>query len=193
MVDLLTTYFLNNREVILPGIGQLQSIQMPARFDAARQLMLPPSEAFQWKPDAESTISPQGLMGFLSRQRHWTEEDSFEEVAAFCQQVKNELKEKGQWQWPGLGKLVTIGDGAFGFVPDRDFEIYRKSITARRVQHTERINPMLVGDRETNTADMQAELNAEEMIIEKNRWWIPAVIVGLFTLAVIIARLNGRL
>ncbi len=189
MIDLLTKYFLTNREVVLPGIGQLQSVQIPARFDAARQIMLPPSESFQWNPDSESTLSPQGLMGFLSRQRQWSEEDSFEEVTAFCNRVKNELNQSGQWVWPGLGKLIAISEGTFGFVPDSNFEKYYKPISASRVEHPDHQASAAEHDNNINeTGDDSAEA---ETPTTTNRWWIPALALGILALAAIIARQTG--
>lgn len=188
MVDLLTKYFLTNREVVLPGIGQLQSVQMPARFDAARQIMLPPSEAFNWSPDGESTISPQGLMAFLSRQKQWSEEDSFEQVTVFCNKVKSELNQSGQWVWPGLGKLIAISEGTFGFVPDKDFEKYYKPISATKVEHPGHKVLETVGDDFLETAEESIE---EEVAATKKRWWLPALLVGILAIAAIIARLTG--
>lgn len=191
MVNLLTNYFLANRELLLPGIGQLQSVHLPARYDAARQQMLPPSESFNWQPDGEAGVSNQSFLGFLSRQKHWSEEESYEELTAFCNQVRGALNESGEWIWPGLGKLVKISEGNYGFVPDPVLNDYYRAIPAERVQHSNRPHPVKVGDRETNTVELQSELAEGLQVQGPTRWWLPALVIGILAVALIIARLTG--
>jgi hypothetical protein len=50
---------------------------------------------------------------------------------------------------------------------------------------------MLVGDKETNSAEMQQMLLEEEEPYTEGRWWIAALMLGLMATALIVGRLGG--
>ena len=191
MVQAITEFFLDNHEIVLPGIGQLKAVQHPARYDAGQQLMLPPIMSFQWKPAEDEDIdSPQALMAFLSRKFQWSEEESFEAAGVFTGQVRTSIKEQGEWIWPGMGKLVALNNQNVGFVPDGSFQQFFKALPAVRAIHAGRSHQMMVGDKETNTHEMQEALSGEEKS-KVAKWWWPALIVGVLTISLIVARLSA--
>jgi hypothetical protein len=191
MVNAITQFFIQHRDVVLPGIGQLKAIHNPARYDAAQQMMFPPGHSFQWIPaDEGSNGSLQTLMAYLSRKNQWTEEESFEAMNGFCRSVQESISTSGEWFWPGLGKLVSLNKESIGFVPETLFQQYHSPLVAERAIHSGRSHQMLVGDKETSTAEMQ-EVLTEEDVVTEGKWWVPALIVGVITLFLILARLSG--
>ena len=136
--------------------------------------------------------SAQPLMAFLSRNNQLTEEESFDAMHAFGQQIKGAIESYGEWLWPGVGKLVSLNSESIGFVPEPVYQLYQQPVEAVRAIHSGRSHQMLVGDRETNTIEMQEELTEQELAAE-GRWWMPALIVGIITIALISARLSGFL
>jgi CCDC81-like prokaryotic HU domain 1 len=191
MVDLVTKYFITHNEVALPGVGMLKVSQADARYDAARQMLLPPRLQFQWNPQSSENQGIQSLAGFVSRHTQLTEEESFDAITGFCNNIKTALAEKGSFEWNGLGKLVRISDDTTGFVPDAALDEFLPQLSAPRAVHTGVSHQLLVGDKETNSADMQQLLLEEE--VEEGRWWIAALVAGIAGLALIVARLGGWL
>jgi hypothetical protein len=193
MVQAITQFFLAHHNVVLPGIGQLKAERLDARYEATSKTMHPTGYNFQWIPVNDPNLeSPQPLMAFLSRNNQWTEEESFEAMHAFGKEVKTAIEEKGEWCWPGLGKLVSLNNENFGFVPDAFYGKAYEQIPAIQFFKSGQPHQLLVGDKETTTVDMQEALMDDEMASE-GKWWIPGLILGLVTLGLIVARVMGYL
>jgi hypothetical protein len=194
MLSLLEAYFLQYRHLFLPGIGKLNAISVPARNDAAQQIMLPPQTSFQWLPADKVSDSPQSLIGFISRQSGQNEEESFELLQQFCHDFKSTLLQQGEWIWPGIGKWVALNENQAGFVPEKELDTFYETIPAARVVQKGKVHAMMVGDKETNTGAMQEMLlEADEIEAGEGRWWIPALVIGIVALGLIAARLSGSL
>jgi hypothetical protein len=194
MMSWLKAYFLQYRHLFLPGIGKLNAISVPARYDTAQQIMLPPQTSFQWVPADKVSDSPQSLIGFISRQSGQNEEESFESLQQFCNEFKATLLQQGEWIWPGIGKWVALNEDQAGFVPEKELDTFYKAIPAARVVQKGKVHTMMVGDKETNTGIMQEMLlEADEMEAGEGRWWIPALVIGIVALVLIAARLSGSL
>lgn len=191
MLEALTHYFSQNRQIVLPGIGELKAVYNPARYDAGQQLMLPPGFSFQWIPQEEGEMdSPQPLMAFLGRMNQWTEEESYEAMHSFGNSLRNTIATRGEWIWPGVGKLVPLNKESLGFVPEEGLDNYLTPIEAKRAIHTGAVHQMIVGDKETNTFEMQEALKEAEDL-PSDKWWIPSLIMAILTLVLIILRLSG--
>lgn len=191
MFDFLTQYFFTNKAIALPGLGQLTLAVVSARYDITQQLMLPPENKFTWQPGDQIDLPVQPLLGFISRKTGVPEEDCYAMIATTIEEIKNSLEGSGEWTWPGLGKLVHLSGGKTGFVPQPLLSSYSPKIFAPRVVRKEKKHDMLVGDRETNNLQMQMELNPEWEETQTNRWWIPALVLGVATLGLIVARAAG--
>jgi hypothetical protein len=191
VVELITRYFVQHNEVGLPGLGKLSAVPVEPKYDAARQVMVPPRLQFQWQPLSGESESMQSLAGFVSRQSQLSEEESFDAINGFCAMVKSTLEEKGEYRWNGLGKLVKIATGNTGFVPDAALDAYLPPLEAVRVVKAGQSHQMLVGDKETNTADMQQFLLEENEPETEGKWWIAALVIGVAVSALIVGRLGG--
>jgi hypothetical protein len=189
MVNLLTQYFIQNKELLLPGVGYLKATEEPARYDGSLQQMLPPEYKFKWQPGEDAHISLQPLLGYISRQTQWPEEVCFSALENMVKDIKASLEVSGEWQWPHMGKLVHLSGGKVGFVPNGFATPYYRKLQATRVVRKDRTHQMLVGDKETDTLKMQQELYPEREETTTHRWWVPALILGTFTLTLIIGRL----
>ncbi len=193
MLALFTQYFIARGSISLPGLGVLSAEPVNARFDAGRQVMVPPRLQFQWQPQTGEAEGVQPLAGFISRHSQMSEEESFEAVTTFCNGVKKALEETGEFTWNGLGKLVKISGDTIGFVPDAALDTYLPVVEAERVAQAGKTHQMLVGDKEINSADMQQMLLEGAELPTEGRWWVAALILGLITLSLIIGRLAGWL
>lgn len=192
MVDLVAQYFIQYNKLALPGVGMLSVTKVPAKFDGGRQVMLPPRLHFQWNPQAEENGGLQSFAGFVSRHTQMSEEESFDAITGFCNGLKKALHERGEFVLKGIGKLVRISDETTGFVPDAGFDVFLPSLTAGTVMRTGATHQLLVGDRETDSAEMQLLLADEQPEVE-GRWWIAALLLGIAGIALIVARLGGWL
>jgi nucleoid DNA-binding protein len=196
MFYLLQQYLIDHEAVSLPGWGTLRLKNIPAEFHSRDQLLTPPQMIIQWQEQTETPdFSIQPLIGFLSRSQNETEEDCFEKLHDFIGQLKQQLQTNGEANWPGLG-VYTIGQENKGiaFKPDPFLLSYLKPQQASRIIKAGKSHEMLVGDNQTNTIDMQTFLQMQvkpEAPVEKDRWWIPALIGGILGIAIIVAKWTG--
>ena len=190
MHQLLNQYLARHQQVVLPGIGQLQVWPVPAHYDAGSQKLLPSRLSFEWHPPENVNTPLQPQVGFFSRVSGLPEEECFDALHTFCQEVKKGLEEQGEWSWPSMGKLVVLAGGNISFVPDGFFDAYQEPLEAPRVTHQGRAHQMMVGDRETNTLEMQTLLqdDGQEEPVE-GKWWIASVVIGTAAVLLMMARL----
>jgi hypothetical protein len=186
MVDLLIQYFIQYKEVLFPGLGYLTATQSPARYDSARQVFLPPGLQFHWQPDAAVSLQP--LLGFVSKQTQLSEEECFEKVHEWSSSIKKQVFDNGEWAISGLGKLVLISGEKIGFVPEAGMDKYEVTLEAPRALHSDRAHQILVGDTEINS-HVVSESGEEVLLKRADRWWIPSLILGIVTCALIVYKL----
>lgn len=196
MFYLLQQFLMDHGTVSLPRWGTLHLNTIPSVFHNGEQKFTAPQTIILWQEDNETQeLSIQPLIGFLSRCEDETEEDCFEKLQVFINQLKDQIHKRGQVFWAGLGIFtLTTGKEGITFVPDPALQIYLKPIQANRIIKGGQSHEMLVGDTQTNTKEMQSYLHLQDNLeapVKKDWWWVPALIGGLLGIALILAKWKG--
>ena len=87
--------------------------------------------------------------------------------------------------WDGVGILKTDVTGEVVFEPHQSIVSYLQPVPAERVIRSNAEHTMLVGDRERTNTEMTDYLKEETVYVEKESWWIYALIIAAIALIVI--------
>ena len=189
MFGLLHQYLVENRSVYLRGTGQLQLIHQPASFDVAHKLIHAPHNHIRLQ-NSEQAGSLQPLMSFLSRQLDIAEEIAFSLYEAFCNQLQQDIDNRQDVNWTDLGTFKKDDTGNTIFIASQHLSGYNQPVEAIRVIRQDVSHQMMVGTRETTNKAMRELLRNEqsEIVVTRNRWWIPALIVGIAAILLILLK-----
>ncbi len=121
--------------VILPGFGGLVLERMPARLDAQRGRLLPPSDELIFNTrlhhnDGLLVEAVAAIWGFSLKEADLWVTDAITEL-------RFELKGGGRVEWPQLGTLSTDVEGRIRFVPSADRETSADLFGLRPLQVSE--------------------------------------------------------
>ncbi|MCU0396444.1 MAG: hypothetical protein MUF29_11095 [Chitinophagaceae bacterium] len=182
MNNLLQSYLVEFGHLSLAGMGRLETVLVPARYNVAEHRLDPPSGRVNWQPlTGEETDSLQHLTGFLARALQVTEEEAFDQYRAHCAQMQQKIRNAGELVWPPFGRfLLSANELQF---EQADSQPAFAPLSAERIIHEGVAHQLRVGDNETTTTEMEAFLNNTEE--EKERWWLLPLLIALAAIALI--------
>ncbi len=108
MDSLITSYLLQSKECVLPGIGSFQIKNIPATFVDDTNQLLPPSEEIIFKNEI-LTESP-GLVKYIADKKHIEQNEAEELLLDFCNEWKKKIRAGEKLNLPPLGSLQNNKD-----------------------------------------------------------------------------------
>ncbi len=101
--------------VIVPGLGGFVTQYVPARYVSDEQLFLPPYRSVGF--NSQLTLND-GLLVQSYMQVYGTDySETLKLIDDAVMQLKNELQEKGEYEFEGIGKLIMSIEGSYNFIP----------------------------------------------------------------------------
>ena len=88
---------------------------------------------------------------------------------------------------PGVGNFFINTYGEIKFLQEEPNPVFFPVVVAERVIHPEAEHAILVGDKESTNTEMAEYFN--ETPVQKDPWWIWAIILGAIGIAAILAYL----
>lgn len=173
MLNHLTIYLFQYKKVCLPHVGTLQLLQQPAQLNVAEKQIEPPSYRIEIVDDE---IVPAHQLSFLNGFVQKDTEAVANDLRLFGETVRQKMREGG-FEWEGIGVLQK----GINQVPLRLDAL--QPVTAERVIRQEASHAVLVGDRETTSAQL-ADEKAEALKLERKGF--PYVLVGWLLLVLAI-------
>lgn len=192
MIDVLNNYLIQHKSISIPGLGTIYVERLPAMNDFTNRQLHPPS--FRFRFDKYFDAPDKDFFTFLAANKGIPEYEAIKQYNEFAYDVRNRIRQEDRFYWPEVGVLSKEMSGEIHFESFGP-ETYEQPVAATRVIRQDASHAILVGDQETTTHDM-SELLGEETVVEKESWWIYALI--LFALALCILffhffRSNGGL
>ena len=187
MFGLLHEYLVESRSLYLRGTGQLQLVHQPASFDVANQLLNAPRSVIKLHGSRQAG-SLQPLMAFISRRLNVAEENAFSLYEAFCNKLQQDIEHKRQVDWLHLGVFKKDETGTTVFIEDPALTTYNEAVPAKRIIRKHASHAMVVGEYETTNTAMREMLNEQVEVVEKSRWWIPALVIGVISVVLILLK-----
>ena len=186
MFSLLHEYLVNHRSLEIPGTGRLELTRQPASYDVANQVVQPPVSSINLVHG--EGIAGSNLLSFLGNKLGIPSHSAGDLYQSFSQKLKDELQEKGHIHFHHLGMIRKDDSGSLVFVPDERMGIHFTPVPAVRVIRQGSSHNMVVGSRETTSSQMQEFLSEQATYKPANRWWIPALVIGVLALTFIFLR-----
>ncbi len=168
MLNLLTKYLLQYRQVSIPSVGTVRLVQSPAQLNVADKVLHPPS--FAAELTADSSRVPDHQIWFLSAALHQEKEAVLKSLQSLGEQMSGPVSGDG-FDWKGIGLIkrnaAPVSLRLQAFTP----------VLAERVLRHDAEHSVLVGDRQRMVGPANAvPAEPEPETAEKKR--SPLIIVG---------------
>ena len=182
MPQLLRLFFIQHKQVTIPGVGNFHLIRKPASHDIASRKLTAPEYSIQFDPLNDSPS--RDLFAYISRKKNVSEWEAIGMVNEFSLELKEKLRAGKQFHWNGVGTMETIPGGEvilkaadlkYDFLPD---------VQSTRVIRKEEGHTVLVGERERSSGESKQWLE-EDVVVAKAGWWIAAAIIAAIALIMI--------
>ena len=183
MVGHITNYLLQYRSISIPGLGTIYIERIPAQSDFVNHQLLPPTDHYRF--DRYFDTPGRTFFSFLSEEMNTPEFQAIKQYNEWAQQLRNSLS---TFEQPvvleGIGSLHRDSSGDVVFEPLTKPFSYYPPVAAERIIRSNARHAMLVGDRETTTAEMSGFLS-ESSERRRSHWWVYALIAAALAIAAI--------
>ncbi len=180
-------YFIQSRTLGLPGIGTFDLFRVSAQTDFANRRILAPGYTISY--DSLNDAPDKDLFEYLSRKCSIPEWEAIKVVNDFSQEIKSKLRAGQDISWEGIGLLRSGSGGDIFFDPQPLQYAFIGPVNANRVVRHGMNHPMLVGDRQLGSQDMQDMLAGEDYYpVSDKGWWVPSAILAAIAILLIAAR-----
>ena len=169
MYSLLYQYLIIHKRLDLPGVGLLQVIDVPARYNAAEKKIYAPHPAIRYKE--ERMEIDENLYSWMATQLSTSVEAAQNQFHAFINNIIDELAKHNQLIWKGLGLFTKDDTGIIRFTWEKTIQQYLPSVTATKVIRKGMSHNLLVGENEATNIEMAQWLNQDTAPVQKKRWW----------------------
>jgi nucleoid DNA-binding protein len=163
MHTLITSYLLQSKECILPGIGILQIKNIPAAFSSDTSQILPPSEKIIFNNKSRTTSS--GLTKYIAHEQGNEQQEAEKLLESFCQEWKEKINNGEELNFETIGKLHNNGKGEIIFERESGFTYFKPITIDKPYTKVEESAP-------DDTKPVFAEdIIANERVEEKRSYW----------------------
>jgi hypothetical protein len=182
MFDVLNKYLFQHKSISIPGLGSLVAETIPAITDFANKQLLPVRIKFRFdkyfdSPDREFFM-------YLAGHKNIADFEAIKWYNEFAYELRNKIRNDDGAKWEGVGTFKQEAGGDIVFEPfPSSYELYAP-VSAERVIRTDARHSILVGDKEKTNYEM-AELLSDDVHVEKESWWIYAIILAAIALIVL--------
>lgn len=181
MYHILNKYLFQHKSISIPGLGSLVAETIPAVTDFANKQLLPIQIKFRFdkyfdSPDREFFM-------YLSDQKNIADFEAIKWYNEFAYELRNKIRTEESAEWTGIGTFKNTGNDIV-FEPNPSPYEWYAAVSAERVIRSDARHSILVGDKEKTNYEM-AELLSDEVHVEKESWWIYAVVLAAIALIVL--------
>lgn len=174
---LLHQYLIIHKQLDLPGIGLLQVMDVPARYNAAEKKLYAPHPAIRCK--AERMEVDSNVYNWMATQLATTVEIAQLEFHSFIDSMLSELTKHHQATWKGLGMFTKDDTGIIRFIWQKTIQQYLPSITATKIIRNGTSHKLLVGEKEATNIEVAQWLSPDASSIQKKRWWFWMIVISV--------------
>ncbi len=171
MHSLITSYLLQSKECVLPGIGVLQVIHTPASTDVPNNRILPPSEEIIFKKEDHSK-SP-GLTKAIAYKKDIEESKAENLLDNFCKEWEERINKGEKLTFETVGSIQKNADGVITFERGNIFN-YLQPISVNNPYH--RTEQPVSIDEAPPMSEVFEEKN-DDVVVERSYWGFWALIL----------------
>lgn len=177
MRSLITSYLLQSKECILPGIGILKIIHTPASTDANNNRILPPFEGIIFKKENHSK-SP-GLVKYIADKENIEVNEAQDQLYNFCNEWKEKINAGERLDLETVGSIQKNADGLISFERSSNFNfllpvpVKNNFIAIEKPLATDKI----LRFQEAKELKAESKELKEDIIVERSYWGLWALIL----------------
>lgn len=181
MIEILNGYLIQHKSISIPGLGTIYLERLPAMNDFTNRQIQPPSYRFRF--DKYFDAPDKDFFTFLANNRNIPEYEAIKQYNEFAYELRNRIRHQEKFDWPSVGVLSQELSGEIHF-ESSDPDAYLPAVTANRVIRQDAPHPVLVGEKEMTSQDV-AEMLSEDTVVERESWWIYALILFAVALSIL--------
>lgn len=177
MHSLITSYLLQSKECVLPGIGVLQIIHTPASTDSAHNRILPAYETIIFKRE-DRTASPD-LVKYIAAKKHIHQGEAEELLNDFCKEWKVKMDAGEKLVFETIGSLQKNAEGIIFFEKEKNVGFFQP-ININSVYQRTAAPPIIEEEPalpEVNEFEVNQYKEEEKVVIERSYWGLWALIL----------------
>ena len=182
MINVLNSYLVQFNKLSIPGLGTIHLERIPAQSDFINKQILPP--AYHYRFDKYFDSPDKEFFTFLAAQKEVPDYEAINLYNEWALALRNSLTSNQVVEWKEVGTLTRNKNGEVLFESVGAVKAWLPPVAAVRVIRNNAEHTMIVGDREVSNREM-TELLGEETYVEKESWWIYALIMAALALIVI--------
>ena len=185
----LNKYLFQHKSISIPGLGSLVAETIPAVSDFANKQLLPVQLKFRF--DKYFDLPDRDFFTYLAHKKNIPDFEAIKWYNEFAAALRNKIRTEEEAVWDGVGVFRQDFGGEVVFVPNAaQFELY-PAVKAERIIRADAKHSILVGDKEKTNYEM-TELLGDETYVEKESWWIYALILAAICLSVLFFHLYSN-
>jgi hypothetical protein len=183
MVEVLNSYLVQHKSLSIPGLGTIYVERKPAQSDFVNKQIIGPS--YHYRFDRYFDAPDKDFFSYLASQKEIADYEAIRWYNEWAYELRNKLRTEHEVKWDNIGTLKTDVTGEIVFEAQQNLVTYLDPVKAERVIRTNAQHTMLVGDKEVTNTAMTNYLNEETVYVEKESWWIYALILATVAAIVI--------
>lgn len=163
MHSLITSYLLQSKQCILPGIGLLKIIHTPASPDDSNTKILPPFDGIIFKKENHSK-SP-GLVKYISGINNISIKEAEDQLSNFCNEWRRRINAGEKLHFETIGSIHKNGGGVISFEGEPGFN-YLQPVPL--LNNRIKIEKAVTGD---HVLGFPVAKEVREQIIKERSYW----------------------
>jgi hypothetical protein len=183
MVAALNSYLVQHKSLSIPGLGTIYVERMPARSDFVNKQIIPAS--YHYRFDRYFDAPDKDFFTYLAARTEIADYEAIRWYNEWAYELRNRIRTQQEVKWDNVGVLRTSVSGEIVFEAQQNLVSFFNPVPAERVIRTNAQHTVLVGDREVTNTAMTDYLNEETVYVEKESWWIYALILATIAMVVI--------
>ena len=168
-------YFIQYKQLNLPGIGMIALERKPASSDFPNRVIYPPTFEIALHPG--SATPSKNFFTWLSQAFNISERDAIVRFNDFMFELKQQLHSGNSVNWDGVGVLSPGLGTEIKFDPALKNLEPEKPVKAEKVIRDKAEHTVRVGEDQRTSAQMIELLNQQQT--KKNLWWAWALVIGV--------------
>ena len=183
MVTALNSYLVQHKSLSIPGLGTIYVERIPAQSDFVNKQIIPPS--YHYRFDRYFDAPDKDFFTYLASQKEIADYEAIRWYNEWAYELRNKIRTDHEVKWENVGTLRTDVSGEIIFEPQPNLINFLHAVPAERVIRSNAEHMVLVGDKQLTTTAMNDYLHEETVYVEKESWWIYALILAAVAVVVI--------
>lgn len=182
MFAILNKYLVQHKSISIPGMGSLVAETIPAVTDFTNHRFLPIQIKFRF--DKYFDAPDREFFTYLASQKKIADFEAIKWYNEFAYDLRYKIKNERSAVWEGIGVFKRDAGGDIVFESNAaPYPLYGP-VAAERVIHPDARHSILVGDKEKTNYEM-TEILGSEVHVERESWWLYALILGATGLGIL--------